>query len=109
MFIVVDWQLLSHIALIIHQQKMKIFKNVTNNHQFAKIIVTITSIRNTLKSINQNKLISVTQYTQNMVQEININLLLFLAYEFLKMWNYVAHTNAHVCLHIQAISRFHLN
>jgi len=34
---------------------------------------------------------------------------LFLAYEFFKTWKYVADSNAHVCLCIQAMSRFCLN
>jgi len=33
-------------------------------------------------------------------------LLLFLAYEFFKLWKYVADSNKHVCLCVQAISDF---
>lgn len=37
------------------------------------------------------------------------SLFLFLSYEFLKTWNYVADRNTHVCMCIHVISRFCLN
>ena len=70
----------------------------TNNDRFFEI-----------QYVQNNKIKKLTSKNLLTYFRLMALLFLFLVHEFFKTWNYIADSKTHVCLCIQAISRFRLN